>query len=333
MADSWLSSVVESSSVEEYAELTSGIWNLEFIQLAAGRFQYRTQLIAMPRVTIYRECCNTPLHIRGEIRRGCVAFALPAQGSPSCRLWGSYPDGAKILPYITAGGELDAVTGASYRNTVVVIAVDFLVEAARCYNYDFEFPGKVSDGFLVADPRQLHRLRQLVSRVLTLSSGRLATLSSDLEPEEVEIAHVLLAAVSPPQILHRETTLTPMRCAQIVRDCIEFSRVRGYDLSVTELSAMTRTSRRSIERAFREHMGVSPTRYLRLCRYRRALSVLATTSGGRSSVSEVAMMAGFSELGRFAAEYRKLFGEKPSETLSRSLSGVPQIPVPRAAIL
>jgi AraC-like DNA-binding protein len=258
MVEALTSAVVEAASVEEYVELTRDIWNLEFIQLTTGRFGYRNRLIATPRVTVYRECCNKPLHIRGEINRGFVGFMLPAETSLPCRLWGRDSVRAMSVAYMTPEGELDAVTGAAYDNIVLVFAVDLLDETARRYGH------------------------------------------------------------------HSEVSV-------MGRDCIEYGRVMGFDVSVLELCAATTTARRTLERAFREHLGISPTRYLRLCRYRRALSALASTGARESSVSDVAIGAGFSELGRFAVEYRRLFGEKPSETLRRPPVDVPLIPGPVTA--
>jgi len=42
----------------------------------------------------------------------------------------------------------------------------------------------------------------------------------------------------------------------------------------------------------------------------------------RTSVSTVAFKCGFGNLGHFAKDFREMFGELPSETLSRTRRGV-----------
>jgi transcriptional regulator GlxA family with amidase domain len=55
---------------------------------------------------------------------------------------------------------------------------------------------------------------------------------------------------------------------------------------------------------------------LRLSSARRAL---LSADGTIAKVTEIAMSFGFAELGRFSVEYKKAFGESPSQTLYRTL--------------
>jgi AraC-like DNA-binding protein len=73
---------------------------------------------------------------------------------------------------------------------------------------------------------------------------------------------------------------------------------------------------RTLLKHFERFRGMSPMEYLRTARFeavRQALQEEATID----TVADVAMTWGFSHMGRFATEYRKRFGERPSETRRR----------------
>jgi AraC family ethanolamine operon transcriptional activator len=73
--------------------------------------------------------------------------------------------------------------------------------------------------------------------------------------------------------------------------------------------------RRTLERAFRDVLGVSPAAYLRiraLNAVRRALLDAEPRSG---AIARLAFDGGFWHLGRFAQSYRALFGKRPVDTL------------------
>jgi transcriptional regulator GlxA family with amidase domain len=57
--------------------------------------------------------------------------------------------------------------------------------------------------------------------------------------------------------------------------------------------------------------------YLRNARFEKAREALRRARP-EESVTEIAMTLGFSHMGRFSVEYRRRFGERPSETLRRS---------------
>ncbi|MCX2930396.1 AraC family transcriptional regulator [Mycobacterium sp. CVI_P3] len=75
---------------------------------------------------------------------------------------------------------------------------------------------------------------------------------------------------------------------------------------------------RSIQQGFREELGVSPMSFVRERRLERVHEELtdALLSDG-VTVTHVAERWGFHHLGNFAVEYRKRWGETPSETLRR----------------
>jgi AraC-like DNA-binding protein len=81
---------------------------------------------------------------------------------------------------------------------------------------------------------------------------------------------------------------------------------------------------RALRRCCRAHLGLGPVRYLRLLRMQRVRRALRNGTCGTTTVAQVVQRHGFGEVGRFATEYRALYGELPSTTLNRSLDRLPQ---------
>lgn len=74
---------------------------------------------------------------------------------------------------------------------------------------------------------------------------------------------------------------------------------------------------RTLETHFKLFLGTTPLGWVRRMRLTHARQQLLR-SGGEATVTDVAVAAGFNQLGRFAAQYRKVFGELPSATNQRS---------------
>jgi len=90
---------------------------------------------------------------------------------------------------------------------------------------------------------------------------------------------------------------------------------RDGPVSVADLCAVTAVSRRTLQYCFREVLGVRPVYYLRALRLAGVRRELKACGTRRTSVGDVAARWGFWHLSHFAADYRKMFGELPSETL------------------
>jgi AraC family ethanolamine operon transcriptional activator len=88
---------------------------------------------------------------------------------------------------------------------------------------------------------------------------------------------------------------------------------------VPQLCARLHISRRTLQYAFDAETAMSPHAYLRSIRLNGARRALRGGPGAVSSVREAAAAWGFWNLSQFACDYRLQFGERPSETLHRSL--------------
>jgi AraC-like DNA-binding protein len=85
--------------------------------------------------------------------------------------------------------------------------------------------------------------------------------------------------------------------------------------STAALARTTGVSARALQRAFERSDQPSPMMYLRRLRLHRVRAELAANAPGSVTVTTIAGRWGFLHLGRFASQYRQLFGETPSETL------------------
>jgi transcriptional regulator GlxA family with amidase domain len=88
-------------------------------------------------------------------------------------------------------------------------------------------------------------------------------------------------------------------------------------ITIASLARATAVSARSIFHHFKSSRGQSPMAFVKQVRLEHAREMLES-SGISRSVTEIAVDCGFGNLGHFAGDYFKRFGERPSETLKRS---------------
>jgi len=90
----------------------------------------------------------------------------------------------------------------------------------------------------------------------------------------------------------------------------------GEPLHISALCLALAVSERTLRKAFYKVRSHAPCRHLRMLRLSEARKALLAVDHRPMTVTEIATSFGFLELGRFSVEYRKVFGESPSQTLS-----------------
>jgi len=96
-------------------------------------------------------------------------------------------------------------------------------------------------------------------------------------------------------------------------------------ISLADIVRASGVPGRALFKHFSDCRGLSPMRYLRNARLDKVREMLSRAQP-EQSVTEIAMQWGFTHMGRFSVEYRRRFGESPSETLSRGACSPSYLP-------
>jgi AraC family ethanolamine operon transcriptional activator len=292
-------------------------WELEFARLDGGAFAAEIGVAMTAELQIAHFVTNSAFLATGHTPRGAsgVCFVISAPQGVRSR-------GRAIDPTTTAaarlqGGEVHFVAGGPV-DQVAVAADHALFERHVRSRFDRDAAALGADWLLRTPPGTAdcaERGRAVLALLSVLSSRAAASREARHRLQECVLQIVLdgletdaaaAAWVAPLHVRRR-----------VARAAEEVLRARMDDPpSVRELCELLSVPERSLHHAFQEAFGMAPKAYLRALRLSAAHRRLRRGSG---PVTAVAADLGLFHFGRFAQEYRAMFGEPPSETLRRAL--------------
>jgi AraC-like DNA-binding protein len=116
------------------------------------------------------------------------------------------------------------------------------------------------------------------------------------------------------ELLRRcETPIAP----RDVKRAIDFIEANlDAPITLADIVQAAHVPGRTLFKHFEDFRGISPMSYLRNARFERVRQALRRADPSER-VTDIALQWGFGHMGRFAVQYRKRFGESPSETLRK----------------
>lgn len=178
-------------------------------------------------------------------------------------------------------------------------------------------PGSLVPQLDLAEPLGRSWFALLELLLTELAENDSMTRVSRRHREEIErlLLRGLIRAASHDLSSEVRSDSAPARWRSIKRviEAVEAEPERAWNLA--ELARIAEVSGRRLQQGFQAQLGATPLGYVHEVRLQRAHRDLLA-NGGR--VVDVSTRWGFAHPGRFAASYRMRFGERPSETLTRS---------------
>jgi AraC-like DNA-binding protein len=164
--------------------------------------------------------------------------------------------------------------------------------------------------------QQLWRLIRFFAEQIDSSSEQLPPLVLRELEQTILVAFLTANLHTFSHLLEREPADTLPSHVRRAEEFIE----QHWDQPITieKLVEATGIGARAIFRAFQQTRGYSPMAFAKMARLKRARDLLSAPNA-ETSVTSVAFVCGFGNLGHFARDYRKAFGERPSATLAKAI--------------
>ena len=308
-----LAGQVQTLDPAEDNQVLGLLYEYETVQLNQGAFSRHVQFAGTERSALYVEEYGARSHNLGALRGDRLAFCLPIMETES-RWWGrSISHG--VMPMSHSGKTIHATFDAGQRHVVMILDRQWCLEelsrgmVGQLLNIESILNPQHSS-FLEIHPLQVQRWSQRLCRLLT----RVVSWPEKVPKQqfESELLTAVRSLLEPAEV----SQLIESRSKQVVEMTLTYADAfQSQSPTVSELCANVNVSRRTLEVAFQTIVGKSPLQFLTQRRLCRAYVDLKRAKDESIRVTDIAFAHGFTELGRFANRYQKIFGELPSETL------------------
>jgi len=294
-------------------------WEIMATPLDRRPFGHWKQYLVTPSVIVYQEGFTSALRMRGFSPAGRFGLCLPLRLGCKTTYWNESPRGDGV-PATMPGG-VEAVIDSGQVHLMLLLDL-VLLHRSLPPDLASRLVDAGKDRFVPMARTAVNSLTSWLCEVLAETARHPEALGypATMRAFEDELLDRLARTVQLEGPSRPRPTISLRR--QGLDRALEFLRAAddASTISVPDLCAAAGVSQRTLEYAFRETFGITPLRFIRQRRFHMARHELLVTRPGEITVGDVAYRTGFLEPGRFAMDYRQLFGELPSQTLRRESS-------------
>ena len=296
---------------EQHAACLSD-WDQTYNQLESGSFSGELTEVGFEGLQIFREITNRSVVQQGSPLEDCFVIGIPIAMTGFGLFSGRRFTQHDWITFNSRQG-FHLITPNRFDVLAITVPKVDLIHLLSIEGFDVSI---LSRPVVVEQSDQ--SATELKSLLLSLvSPDRFApAILENLQVQRDLKSSILTKAVS--ALSSAQPITEPRRCfrsrSHLVLEIIDWALARNdTPPTILEICLEFNVGRRFLNYAFTDVTGISPLAYLRSMRLNGVRRDLRKAAQNHT-VQDVAARWGFFHLPRFSAEYRKLFGELPSET-------------------
>jgi AraC family ethanolamine operon transcriptional activator len=305
----------KSFHIEELSALQFG-WQIDFTQLGPAKLESMVNLVQSANLGVCHFQFNSGFDQRLHAQPGYYSFGLPDPDAAAATVQGkaASPGAIIVFPH---DHEAYGASHAGFNGYGIHIRAAYLEAVAETV---FKMPLRLlvptAGIYGLAEVQfrhlrwELYKWQQLVAPGCPV--GASIHVTNRQEALVIAVLNGLSHSVKTEETQH-------LKCDRAIRLVLDYvNSAPTEEITAVELCTHADCSQRWLEQSFKKRFGVTPkayVKYLRLARLRRDLQ--QPPCGEKQTVIELAGVYGFWHMGQLAADYRRVYGELPSDTLTR----------------
>lgn len=293
-------------------------YDLNIKQIGRGSFSAFIQQIRCGPVAINRFTTTRRIEANGNPPPGVRTFGIPTE---NCQpfVWRGKKTSGNTIQIYAADTELELITQPEFEAIDVSISENDFNTLNQLWSFPELDKMVGSQEMLNCDPAIMQRLRKTLFFICDSIDNISAQLKPNLDLQNLikhEVPYLLAQALMSSETHSFKTTASKRNHA--LNAAIDYIQSASDELiSINKLCHVTGINERTLQRAFLDQYNVTPKSYIQMQRLNNAYKALLHSDPLTTKVTDIAISQGYNHMSQFAADYRRLFAELPSETLKQ----------------
>lgn len=303
------------TNFEIFSNVLSG-YDIDVKQIGRGSFSAFLQQIQYRPVAINRFTTTLRFEANGKPPPGVRTFGIP---TANCQpfVWRDKQTSGNTIQIYKPSTELALITHPEFEAIDISISEKDFNELNRLWGFPDLASMIDNREMLECDPAKMQGLRNTLEYICSVIDNEPDRLKQDIELQNLvnfQVPYLLAEALMTSTVHRVKATASKRSCTvKTVIDYIHSSA--NAAISIEKLCHDTGINKRTLQRAFLEQYGITPKFYLQTQRLNNVYKTLLHSDPDSIKITDIALSQGYWHMSQFAADYRRHFGELPSETL------------------
>ncbi|WP_144372582.1 helix-turn-helix domain-containing protein [Vogesella urethralis] len=309
MASMQLTTRMAEDAADHAAFITG--WQQHYAQLSCGRYQGRLDELCLPRLQLFREfsSCETWQHCQAW--PDAVWFGIPRPGAGGQLRYCGRSVPAYTVLLSPGGSDFTLRTPPGFLIYGMVLPLALLDLHAQLLTGSHAPASWRHSGMLTLPATAYAQLCQTLDSILDTPAASAAP-SRLAQASITALIQALLQAQGSDGLCR--SSIQQRHLAWVEAACALAASPADALPTVDELCARLHVTRRTLQNGFQEVVATSPLQWLRALRLHHVRQALRTTPADDTPINDLAAAWGFVSPSHFSYDYRRQFGETPSQT-------------------